>query len=165
MASRLLQNLFGAWFLRRRAFPAPVLDAIATAIGEGERMHLGEVCFAVQSRIGIDDLLRGVDAPRQAARVFERLRVWDTQHNTGVLVHVLLAEHRIEILADRGIAACVPQAEWEAICAGMRERFAAGAWRDGALDGIAAMHALLRRHFPSDGRPNPDELGNRPRLL
>ena len=91
--------------------------------------------------------------------------VWDTEHNTGVLFYVLMAEHRIEIVADRGIAARVTATEWEAICARMRDDYARGQWREGSLAGIAAAHALLAQHFPSDGTDNPDELPDRPVLL
>lgn len=165
MAARLWQTLFGGWFLRSRAFPSETLDAIAEAVAAGERDHLGEVCFAVQARLSPWDVLAGMTAREAAAEAFARLRVWDTEQNTGVLVYVLLAEHRIEILADRGIAARVPQAEWDAICATMRERFAAGAWREGALQAVASAHALLRRNFPADGQRNPNELPDAPTLL
>jgi len=93
------------------------------------------------------------------------LRIWDTEHNTGVLLYVLLAEHRIEIVADRGIAARVAPAEWGAICMRMRDRYAGGQWREGSLEGIAAAHALLLRHFPGNGQANADELPDRPALL
>ena len=77
----------------------------------------------------------------------------------------LMAEHRIEIIADRGIAARVTAAEWDAICDRMRGCFASGQWRDGSLQGIAAIHALLVRHFPGNGMDHPDELPDRPVLL
>jgi uncharacterized membrane protein len=97
--------------------------------------------------------------------VFAQLRVWDTECNSGVLFYVLMAEHRIEIVADRGIAAKVAANEWNDICVCMQERFARGQWRDGSLEGIAAANALLARHFPGDGQVNPDELPDRPVLL
>ena len=91
--------------------------------------------------------------------------MWDTEHNSGVLFYVLMAEHRIEIVADRGVAARVTAAEWEAICARMRDCYARGQWREGSIEGVAAAHALLRQHFPGDGSDNPDELPDRPVLL
>ncbi|KRE88522.1 hypothetical protein ASG87_08000 [Frateuria sp. Soil773] len=160
-----LANLFGGWFQLRRRFPAALLDEMAGAIAEGERQHLGEVCFAVESRLSPRAVFDGLDARRRAEQVFAQLRVWDTEHNTGVLFYVLMAEHRIEIVADRGIARRVAQAEWDTVCARVRDHFAAGHWREGALAGIASAHALLREHFPSDGQDNPDERPNRPVLL
>ena len=91
--------------------------------------------------------------------------MWDTGHNTGILVYVLLAERRIEILADRSIAARVDQAAWEAICASMREHYAAGRWYEGSMQAISHMHAILAEHFPAGDQANPDELSNRPVLL
>jgi uncharacterized membrane protein len=110
-------------------------------------------------------VLHGVDARDRARQVFGQLQVWDTEHNTGVLLYVLMAEKRIEIVADRGIAGRVGQGAWDDICAVMRESYAPGRWRDGSLAGIDAAHTLLARYFPSDGTANPDELPDRPVLL
>lgn len=162
---RLLTNLFGGWFQLRRRFPATLLDEMAAAIAAGERTHLGEVCFAVESRLAPLAVLDGLDAPARARQVFTQLRVWDTEHNSGVLFYVLMAEHRIEIVADRGIAARVTTAEWDAICARMRACYAGGQWRDGSLEGISVAHALLARHFPDNDKTKPDELPDRPVLL
>jgi uncharacterized membrane protein len=163
---RLWANLFGGWFQLSRRFPAALLDEMAATIAAGERHHLGEIRFAVESRLPPLAVLDGLDAATRAREVFAQLRVWDTELNSGVLFYVLMAEHRIEIVADRGIAARVTTGEWDAICARMRECYAHGQWREGSLEGIAAAHVLLARHFPGDGRqPNPDELPDRPALL
>jgi uncharacterized membrane protein len=162
---RLLLNLFDGWWQLRRRFPAALLDELAGAIAAGEREHLGEVRFAVESRLAPLAVLEGLDAPHRARQLFAQLRVWDTEHNSGVLLYVLMAEHRVEIVADRGIAARVSAAEWQAVCARMRERYARGQWREGSLQGIADAHVLLVRHFPGRGEPTPDELSDRPVLL
>jgi uncharacterized membrane protein len=162
---RLMVNLFGSWFQLRQRFPMSLLDELTAAIGRGEREHLGEVRFALESRLPLRAVLDGVDARARAVQVFGQLRVWDTEQNTGVLFYLLMAEQRIEIVADRGIARRVSQAQWDAICAGMRDCFARGQWREGSLQGIAAAHALLHEHFPSDGSDNPDELPDRPFIL
>lgn len=162
---RMLINLFGGWFQMRRRFPAVLLDEMAAAIAVGEHSHFGEVRFAIESRLAPLAVLEGLDALARARQVFAQLRVWDTEHNSGVLFYVLMAEHRIEIVADRGIAARVTTAEWDAICTRMRECYARGQWRDGSLEGIAAAHVLLAKHFPNDGQTDPDELPDRPILL
>jgi len=162
---RLLTNLFDQWFAMRQRFPEALLEEMTAAIASGERTHQGEVRFAVESRLSPWMVLEGVDAALRARQVFGQLQVWDTEHNTGVLLYVLMAEKRIEIVADRGIAGRVAQAEWDDICARMRDNYASGRWREGSLAGIAAVHALLQRHFPSDGTDNPDELPDRPVLL
>jgi len=162
---RLLTNLFGGWFQLHRRFPAALLDEITAAIAAGERTHKGEVRFAIESRLSPLAVLAGLDVQTRARQLFAQLRVWDTEHNSGVLLYLLLAEHRIEIVADRGIAARVTAAEWDAICQRMRGCYARGEWRDGSLQGIAAAHALLARHFPGNDKACPDELPDRPVLL
>lgn len=162
---RLLRNLFAGWFQLRAHFSEALLEEIAQAIAAGERTHRGEVRLAVESRLAPGAVLGGLTARARAGQVFAQLGVWDTEHNSGVLIYLLLAEHRIEIVADRGIARRVAQGEWDAIGARMREHFGQGRWREGCLDGIASAHALLARHFPSDGEGRLDELPDRPVLL
>jgi hypothetical protein len=165
LSQRLFANLFDGWFQLHHRFPPALLDDMAEAIANGEHTHRGELRFAIESRLSAQAVLNGVDAAHRARDVFSLLRVWDTEHNCGVLLYVLMAEHRIEIVADRGIAQKVNVDEWASICAAMQESFAAGQWRAGALRGIADTNELLARHFPSDGRPRPDELPDRPVLL
>lgn len=162
---RLATNLLGGWFQLRRCFPSDLLDAMARAISEGERRHLGELRFAVESRLSPGAVWAGLSARQRAHQVFAQLGVWDTEHNAGVLIYVLLAERRIEIVADRGLAKQVQQSAWDAISHLMRSAYAKGLWEDGSLQGISAVHSLVALHFPSDGRANPDELSNRPVLF
>jgi uncharacterized membrane protein len=97
--------------------------------------------------------------------VFAHLHVWDTEHNSGVLIYVLLAERAIEIVADRGIAARVPQGEWQAVCDRMRDLFASGEYERGGVEGGKAVSAILAQHFPTDGKVKANELPDRPVLL
>jgi len=152
-------------YLVRRHFPAAVLEVIAKAIASGEVRHQGQVCFAIEGALPLHDLARGRGVRARAHEAFAQLRVWDTEHNSGVLLYVLLAEHRIEIVTDRGVAARVPPAQWDAVCADLRAAYARGQWLDGSLAAIAAAHALLRDAFPADGSSNREELPDRPVLL
>jgi uncharacterized membrane protein len=162
---RLLANLFGGWFQLSRRFPAALLDDMAATVAAGERTHRGEICFAIESRLSPLAVLEGLDASTRAQQVFAQLRVWDTECNSGVLFYVLMAERRIEIVADRGIGAKVAADEWAAICARMSGCYARGEWREGSLEGIATANALLAKHFPDNGKANSDELPDRPVLL
>jgi uncharacterized membrane protein len=105
-----------------------------------------------------------VSGRERAVEMFSQLRVWDTAENSGVLVYLLLAEHNIEIVADRGIAARVSQAQWEAVAQAMEAEFRQGEFERGALEGIRQIDALLTLHFPSAGH-NPDELADRPVII
>ena len=162
--ARLIAHLFRAWGALARFFPAAVLDEITAAIAAGEERHLGEICFAVESRFAPLDALLGPGTRQRAEHLFGQLRVWDTAHNSGVLVYVLLCEHRIEIVADRGIAARVATKEWSALCDVIGRAFAAGDPAAGVKDAIAKIHDLLAQHFPAQG-DNPRELSDVPYVL
>ena len=164
LVSRLWRNTLGGARIGRW-FPAPVLASIERAVTAGESGHVGEVCFAVEARLPLALVARGIESRARAEHVFQDLHVWDTAENTGVLVYVLLAERKVEIVADRGIASRVDQREWERVCAALAGRFARGEIEPGVLEAIAAIHALLERHFPSQGRPNPNERPDAPRVL
>ena len=149
----------------RRQFPRAVIDAIQRAVADGERRHSGQVCFAIEPSLPWRDLARGRSPRDRAHDAFAQLRVWDTEQNSGVLIYVLLAERAIEILADRGIAARVEQSEWQAVCDRMRERFAAGEFQHGAIEGVNAVSDILAREFPGDGAARANELADEPIIL
>ena len=151
------------WWLRR-AFSAADLEAIGTAISTGETSHRGELRFVAEGSLPLSALWRDLSARERAVELFAALRVWDTAENSGILIYVQLVEHRVEILADRGIAARVPQAEWDAICREMEGSFRKGEWRQGALQAVSRAAALLASRLPA-GDSNPNELPDRPLLL
>lgn len=162
--ARILRHLLMPAWRVRRAFPRKTLDAIEHAVAEAEREHRGEIRFAVEGALSGPALWRGQPSRERAVDVFSLLRVWDTELNTGVLVYVLLADRAVEIVADRGIAAKVPQERWEAICREMEAAFAQGRFEQGAIQGLRAIAALLKQHFAAGGA-NPNELPNRPVVL
>ncbi|HEV7489847.1 MAG TPA: TPM domain-containing protein, partial [Rhodanobacteraceae bacterium] len=125
----------------------------------------GEICFAVEGGLPLAEVLARRQPRERAHEAFARLHVWNTEHNTGVLVYILLADHAIEIVADRGIAAKVDEAEWSSVVALMQRDFAEGNYEKGAIAGVAAITEILVRHFPSNGQRNRDELPDRPVLL
>ncbi|MGL6069722.1 TPM domain-containing protein [Craterilacuibacter sp.] len=162
---RLFRHLsMTGWQVRRRFSPS-ALDAIEHAIRDGETLHGGQVCFALEGALSARALLSGELAGARALDVFSRLRVWDTALNNGVLIYLLLADHDVEIVADRGIHARVGAAGWEAVCRQMEAAFRAGQFEQGAVDGIAAVNRLLRQHYPPDGAARHNELPDRPLVL
>jgi hypothetical protein len=161
---RWLKHLIGKMSAQRH-FPPPTLDAIQQAIADSEHRHLGEICFAVEGGFPLAEVFAGRTPRDRAHAAFARLRVWDTEGNTGVLVYILIADHAIEIVADRGIAAKVGEAEWSAVCALMQREFAVDEYEKGALAGVAAITEILVRHFPANGQRNSDELPDRPVFL
>jgi uncharacterized membrane protein YgcG len=132
-------------------------------VAESERRHSGEIRVCVESGLPWSYLWRGADARERAIAMFGKLRVWDTEHNNGVLIYLLLAEHRIEIVADRGLAKKVDVATWRGIADSMREAFRTGRFAEGLDQALTAVDALLVQHFPlGEGDANPNELPNRP---
>ena len=162
---RLFKHLFTTPLQVRRAFTASVRHAIEQAITASELHHRGEVRLVVEGSLDVLPLLRGLSARQRAVQLFSQLGMWDTEQNTGVLVYVLFAEHRLEIVADRGIAALVAQAEWDAISVGMSAAFRDRQFESGAVAGVQRFTALLAMHFPPASGGNPDELPNRVLIL
>ena len=163
-AKRILKHLFAPHWIVYRAFPRAALKRIETAIRGSEKSHAGELRFAVETGLHLVPLLRAVTPRQRARQVFAQLNVWDTEHNSGVLIYVQLVDRNIEIIADRGISAKVGQHEWNAICRRMEDAFRERRFEQGALDGIREITALLRRHFPPHG-VNPNELPDNPVVL
>ncbi len=163
--SRIFRHVFAEGSARRH-FPAASLDAIQQAIEAGEQRHAGQVCFAIEGALSFGALWRGCTPRERAQEVFANLRVWDTRHNTGVLVYVLLADRAIEIVADRGIATHIEADEWKSICDRMRGKFAVGEYRDGAIAAVEAVNDLLAQKIPAaESGTASNELPNRPRVL
>lgn len=162
--TRIAKHLITPDWVARRHFPADVLARIGEAIRASERGHRGELRVAVEAGLDPKALLRGQDPREQAEEVFARLRVWDTEENSGVLIYVQLVDRRIEIVADRGIAARVPQSEWDAICRAMEAAFREQRFEHGALHAIERITSLLVQHFPATGA-NPNELPDKPVVL
>jgi len=160
---RLLKHVFATPGSLRRAFPRPVLERIGRAIAQAEARHSGEIRFALEATLPWSYLRRDAPVRQRALMVFSKLRVWDTEHNNGVLLYVELADRGVEIVADRGIAHKVPTAEWEAICRTMRDHYRQGAYESGTVAAIEAIGAKLAQHFPlAPGEQKPNELPDRP---
>jgi uncharacterized membrane protein len=164
MIKRLFAHLFTG--NARNRFPAADMERITQAIAVSETCHAGEICFAVEGALDWRDVLRGVQARTRALDAFGRLRVWDTAANNGVLVYLLLADQRIEIVADRGLSGLVSDEQWRGVCLLMEERLRAGEYADGVVAGIEAVGDLLAEHFPQEpGGVDEDELPNQPVFL
>jgi len=161
---RLMRHIATTRWSTRRHFPPPVRDAIEQAIGDCEAHHGGEIRFVVETAFDLPELWHGLPPRQRALQLFGQLGVWDTAHNNGVLIYVLMADRVVEIIADRGIASRVTQAEWEQVCRQMERHYRERRYREGSIAGIEGVGALLGRHFP--GKKHSDnELPNQPVLL
>jgi uncharacterized membrane protein len=162
--SRLFKHLLTPPWIAARRFGPALSAEIGAAVEVAEAGQRGEIRFVVEGPLHFAELWHGRSARQRAIDLFGSLGVWDTEGNSGILIYVQLVDRRVEILVDRGIAARVVQAEWDAICRSMEAAFKAGHYRVGALAAIQRAGELLAEHFPNDGR-NPNELSDQPVVI
>ena len=161
---RIGKHLLQSRWRVRQVFTHAVLTRIEQAIKASEAHHAGQIRFAVEG--ALDGMALFSDqAPRaRALDVFAHLRVWDTEHNNGVLIYLLLADRDVEIVADRGFNTKVSAAQWEEICHRMEAEFRNGHFEQGVQKGIAAVTQQLSTYFPPSG-PHRNELPDKPVVL
>lgn len=153
-----------------RAVPDDMAQRLAARVRASEARHTGEIRLIVEAALPTSYVLRASDDSALAGVVrdralawFGRLRLWDTEHNNGVLIYLLLAEHAIEFVADRGLARHVPHGAWQAIVDRLGARLREGAIEDGLTQALEEVSALLVAHCPAGEAPPahnelPDEV-------
>lgn len=150
----------------RRALPEAVMQRLTGRVAASERRHSGEVRICVEAGLPMSYLWRHAPARERAVMLFGKLRVWDTAHNNGVLIYLLLAEHAIEVVADRGLHSHVDDAAWAAMTQRMSAAFRDGRFEDGLTQALEEISALLVEHFPlGDGERDVNELPDEPVVL
>ena len=149
----------------QRALGAGASKRIEARVAASEARHSGEIRVCVEAGLPLSYLRRNAAPRERAVAMFGKLRVWDTEHNNGVLIYLLLAEHSIEIVADRGLDRQVDNAEWQRIMAAMQVAFKGGKFEAGLNQAIDAVDGLLTQHFAlAPGAVNPNELPDAPLL-
>ena len=149
----------------RRAIPADMVQRLMERVAASEQRHTGEIRIYVESSLPSSYLWRGADTRERAVMMFSKLRVWDTAHNNGVLIYLMLAEHAIELVADRGIDAHVPDHHWQMVVTRMADAFRSNRYEDGLTQALEEVSAVLVEHFPArDTAENPNELPDAPVL-
>src|SRR5712671_5179737 len=161
---RIGKHLIEHHWRARRIFPPKVLAAIEQAIKAGETTHSGQLRFVVEGALDGAPLFKDQSARERALDVFSQLRIWDTAHNNGVLIYLLLADRKVEIIADRGIDAKVGAAGWEKICVEMESDFRGGDFERGVIKGIESVSRLMAEHFPAE-RGGRNELPDAPLVI
>lgn len=151
------------WWVHVR-FPPHTMNKIEEAIRASEKAHRGEIRFVVEASLDFPHLLRKLSPRARALDVFSHMRIWDTEENNGVLIYVLLVDHKVEIIADRGVHRKLEQHEWDHICRRMETAFRQGKFEEGAVEGVRLVGEHLMRHFPGEGG-GPNELPDRPVIL
>lgn len=156
----------------RRVIDAAMLERLRARVAASETRHTGEIRIYVEAGLPMRYLWRHLRhrVPMQAlvreraTEMFGALRVWDTHHNNGVLIYLLLAEREIELVADRGLNTIVPASEWQAMVQRMGEAFTRGRFEDGLTQALGEVSTPLVAHFPADPVANPNDLPDTPVL-
>ncbi len=152
-----------------RAIGPATLQRLREAVTASEHQHSGEIRIFVEAGLPLAYVLRNSPTThlvrQRALALFSELRVWDTAGNNGVLIYLLLAERKIEIVADRGLNDLVEEETWQALVARMRADFAVDRFEEGLMEALAAVSSMLTRHFPlARGQRRPNELPDAPVL-
>lgn len=161
---RIIRHLSSSQAAMRRLFPRAALANIERTIAEVERTHAGQIRFVVEAALETRPLLAGQTARARAIEIFSILRIWDTEHNNGVLIYLLLADRDVEIVADRGVHAKLGSGTWETICRQMEMAFRRGEFEAGVIAGIRSAGEYLALHYPQTGN-KANELPDAPILL
>src|SRR5574343_461853 len=152
---RLWRHHWQAEHASHRAVPNAVATQLAQRVRASEQRHTGQIVLCIEGALPSSYVWRaGRQAPvdtvvRQRAMAwFGRLRVWDTEHNNGVLIYLLLAERRIEIVADRGLQRCASTQDWQDAVSRLASQLQAGNFEAGLTQALEEVSALLVAHFP-----------------
>nr|WP_315592534.1 TPM domain-containing protein [uncultured Cupriavidus sp.] len=149
----------------RKAFPDEARHQLQVAVHKGEQHHRGELRVVIEASLPLSLAWRGTTPRDRARALFGALEVWNTEDHSGVLLYINLADHAVELLADRGIDACVSPQAWRGICEQLTQGLARDLSAKPVLEAITKIHALLTEFFPSNGGYNPNELDDRPIIL
>lgn len=129
--------------------------AVVAAIAAAELRTSGEIRVLVSRREAPD--------PVAAARLqFERLGMTKTAERNGVLIFLAPRSRTFAVLGDTGVHARCGETFWAELASAMTERFRAGDFTAGLVQGIERAGTLLAEHFPrrdddSDELPNEVE--------
>lgn len=146
---RIIKHLSVGHAALQRCFSLAALRNIENTIAEVEQTYAGQIRFAVEHALDLRALLDGQRARQRAIEVFSQLHVWDTEHNNGVLIYLLLADRDVEIIADRGVLAELGQAVLESVCMEMEALFRQGKFEEGVTSGIRSLGELLAQRYPN----------------
>ena len=156
---RIYKHLFLSRWLVRFYFSKKDLVKIAEHIAHSESKHRAEIRVAIESKLDILQVIRNVKARQRAIDTFSQLGIWDTEENSGVLIYLLLVDHQLEIVADRGIHKVLGHDYWEKINQKVVEHFKQKRYTEGILYAIDEINTKMIEIFPKQGE-DPDELSN-----
>jgi uncharacterized membrane protein len=157
------QCIYMPWFTSRK-FDTAARQAIEAAVTTAEAGHAGEIRVVIEAHLPLNTALYQSTIGR-ARDLFASLGVWDTAQNSGVLLYVNLCEHRVEIVADRGINAKIEPMRWQSICQQVIEKLSDNAHQHGVVLGVELIGATLNEFYTILDNNKDNELSNAPIFL
>ena len=157
--NRAIRNLITTRFSASRAFSLACREDIANKISQSELKHSGEIRFAVESSLSVMELCRGMNSRSKALELFKALGIDQTVKKNGVLIYLLLAERRIEIIADVGIEQVIESDFWSSEINKLSKALKKGEYKEGVIQIIDDLTELLSQHFAPD-KTDLNELKN-----
>lgn len=147
----------------RQEITPDMMERLRKGIAASETRHSGEIRIFVETALPNSYLWRDLPIKQlcrdRALSIFRKLNVWDTEQNNGVLIYLLLAEHAIEVVADRGLHQRATPHLWQDMTLRMQTAFQQGQFEDGLTQALGEVSALLVEHFSiQPGQKNPNEL-------
>ena len=151
----------------RHAISPGMLLRLKQRVAASEQRHSGEIRIVVEASLPTSYLWRKLPlrqiVRQRAVTLFGKLRVWDTAHNNGVLIYLLLSERAIELVADRGLNEHVTPQQWQDMIERMRSAFRQARYEHGLTQALEEVSAVLVRHFPlAPGEVHHNELPDAP---
>jgi uncharacterized membrane protein len=166
LTARLLHHFMSGKAAARKAFPSGTLKEIQNTIAAGEKTHRAELRVIVEASLSLGAVMRYETSRQRAHELFSHYRIWDTEENCGVLVYINLADHKVEIITDRGVGPCLTREQWQDACAIMTRGFAQGRYHDSVLEALRTLNDWLAQKLPADrSKPGHNEISNRPLVL
>lgn len=164
MIRRFFRHLWSGYWQASRTFPQTLRSRLAAAISRAETGHAGEICFVIEASLKPSQLWQGLPARQRALDLFSKLRLWDTEQNSGLLIYLLLADRAVEIVADRGLVRDEIGQAWPDLLRDLQQALSVGDFEAGCLAAIDRAGQVLRQHFPAVG-PDTNELPDQVPLL
>ncbi len=162
--SRLFKHLFATSRQTKKYFSTLSLQQIESAIARSEIGHSGQIQVVIETSLSPYALFHHQSPRERAIEVFSLQKIWDTEHNNGVLIYLLMADQAIEIIADRGIHQLVGDGFWQTTCSKIEKQLRDGAFQEGVLAGIHEIDQILREFYPSK-LITPNELSDQPVII
>lgn len=151
-------------WLTERYFHKTTLDEIEQAVKLAESGHAGEIVVIIEGSLPLNQAYY-VNTRQRALDLFSQYQVWDTEYNSGMLLYVNICEHRVELLADRGIHQFVMPEHWQTICEQITTEFTQSRYASGVLMGVKLIGQTLQAFYTVKLQEMGNERSNRPLLI